>query len=335
MGALENFASINSYLTVGIRYASAVTHKTACLNIQPRNVHGGNGMVRGQRIDLLEATEEDRVGINQKCLNATPNKAFECTVKAALGACVSDYYVKPERTSRGMQIRYNYLDVRVGRIGEKTDDFCRGNEFAQNLEPLRRHLHLEKADARNIATRPVEAPHKTQSDRIGSHVEYDGNRRSRILRGGQRRSTAHSNNDGNLPSDQIGSKRGQPIKLTLGPAEFDRHVMDLDKAGFAQAAADCGYKLGIRRCWRSQDADHRPCRLLRARRERPRGRRAAENGDELASLHSITSSARASRLSGTVRPSAFAVLRLLTSSYFVGACTGRSTGFSPLRMRSP
>jgi hypothetical protein len=37
---------------------------------------------------------------------------------------------------------------------------------------------------------------------------------------------------------------------------------------------------------------------------------------------------------GTSRPSAWAVLRLITSSYLVGACTGRSAGFSPLRMRS-
>src|SRR5262249_30338838 len=50
--------------------------------------------------------------------------------------------------------------------------------------------------------------------------------------------------------------------------------------------------------------------------------------------YSITSSARASTLSGTLRPSALAVLRLMTSSYLVGACTGRSAGFSPLRMRS-
>ena len=49
--------------------------------------------------------------------------------------------------------------------------------------------------------------------------------------------------------------------------------------------------------------------------------------------HSITSSARASKLSGTVSPSALAVLRLITSSYLVGACTGKSAGFSPLRMR--
>src|SRR5262245_21552510 len=80
------------------------------------------------------------------------------------------------------------------------------------------------------------------------------------------------------------------------------------------------------------DDGHR--RLLRARPERPRHCRGAKQRDEGAPLHSITSSARASRLSGTVRPSSFAVLRLITSSYFVGACTGRSAGFSPLRMRS-
>jgi hypothetical protein len=50
--------------------------------------------------------------------------------------------------------------------------------------------------------------------------------------------------------------------------------------------------------------------------------------------YSITSSARASTEAGRSRPIALAVLRLITSSYFVGACTGRSAGFSPRRMRS-
>src|SRR5262249_43237236 len=49
--------------------------------------------------------------------------------------------------------------------------------------------------------------------------------------------------------------------------------------------------------------------------------------------HSITSSASASNLSGISRPSAFAVLRLITNSNFAGSITGRSPGFSPLRMR--
>src|SRR5262245_43545239 len=82
------------------------------------------------------------------------------------------------------------------------------------------------------------------------------------------------------------------------------------------------------------DAPH-PLALLRARPKRPCRRHAAEQRDELAPpYHSITSSARASSDGGTSRPSAFAVARLITSSYFVGACTGRSDGFSPLRMRS-
>src|SRR6201997_1998472 len=50
--------------------------------------------------------------------------------------------------------------------------------------------------------------------------------------------------------------------------------------------------------------------------------------------HSITSSARPKSIGGTSRPSAFAVLRLITSSYFVGCCTGKSAGFVPRRMRS-
>jgi hypothetical protein len=75
-----------------------------------------------------------------------------------------------------------------------------------------------------------------------------------------------------------------------------------------------------------------PAVRLRPRRERPRGR-TAEQRDELAPLHSITSSASASNLSGISRPRAFAVLRLITNSNFVDCWTGKLAGFSPLRMR--
>src|SRR5262245_3965566 len=49
---------------------------------------------------------------------------------------------------------------------------------------------------------------------------------------------------------------------------------------------------------------------------------------------SITPSARCWSCSEMLRPNAFAVLRLITRSYFVGACTGSSPGLSPLRIRS-
>ena len=55
--------------------------------------------------------------------------------------------------------------------------------------------------------------------------------------------------------------------------------------------------------------------------------------DALRKAHSITSSAMASMPDGMVRPSALAVLRLMTNSNLSGSSTGSSDGFSPLRMR--
>jgi hypothetical protein len=86
--------------------------------------------------------------------------------------------------------------------------------------------------------------------------------------------------------------------------------------------------------YENPDAPHAVA-LLRPRHARPRPRRAAEQGDELAPpYHSMTSSARTSTISGTARPSAFAVFRFRTVSYFPGTCTGKLAGFSPRRMRS-
>jgi hypothetical protein len=55
---------------------------------------------------------------------------------------------------------------------------------------------------------------------------------------------------------------------------------------------------------------HGERRLLRACRERPRGSRAGEQRDELATPHSITSSVRASSIGGISRPSAILRPRL-------------------------
>ncbi len=51
-------------------------------------------------------------------------------------------------------------------------------------------------------------------------------------------------------------------------------------------------------------------------------------------FYSITSSACASSVGGTVRPSVFAVLRFMTSSNLVACSTGRSLGLAPLRILS-
>ena len=72
------------------------------------------------------------------------------------------------------------------------------------------------------------------------------------------------------------------------------------------------------------------------RGKRPHCRDAAEKRDEVAPSHghSMISSAAINMVGDTLRSSDLAALRLMTNSNLVGACTGRSLGFSPLRMRS-
>ena len=60
---------------------------------------------------------------------------------------------------------------------------------------------------------------------------------------------------------------------------------------------------------------------------------ASEKAQEEALSHSITSSADVSRISGTFKPRAFAVLRLITRLNLVGCSTGSSAGLVPFRMR--
>ena len=72
--------------------------------------------------------------------------------------------------------------------------------------------------------------------------------------------------------------------------------------------------------------------LLRARSERPGDRRAAEQRDELAALHSITSSAMLSSDAGTVRPNILAVEALMTNSTLVDTHPSGSLR-SSLRLR--
>src|SRR5262249_12472090 len=119
------------------------------------------------------------------------------------------------------------------------------------------------------------------------------------------------------------------------PSVFDRDVLPFDESGVTQTFSEGSeIERGIVERAEADVSDRRLHLLLRTRRERPRRRRAAEPRDELAPFHSITSSARASSVGGTARPSAFAVLRLKANLNRVGCSNGRSAGFAPLRIRS-
>src|SRR5262245_14274585 len=137
-----------------------------------------------------------------------------------------------------------------------------------------------------------------------------------------------------LTAYQIGCEVGQYIVLVLRPAILDHDILALDVAGFANALPECGQiacTISKRRA--AEESNHRHRRLLRPRRKRP-CRRAADQRDELAAPHSITSSARSRNDSGMASSSALAVVRLITRSNLLGCSTGMSPGFAPRRTLS-
>src|SRR5262249_55436990 len=136
--------------------------------------------------------------------------------------------------------------------------------------------------------------------------------------------------------DQFFRVSANPRRVTATPSDFKLHIAIFGPTQLMQQLYEhretslLGCRFG--RTHEHADPSH-PVGLLRPRRERPCSRRAAEQRDEPAPVHSITSLACASRLGGTLIPIAFAVDRLMTSSNWVGCTTGMSAGFSPLRMR--
>ena len=257
-------------------------------------------------------------------------------IEVTFSAGVQDAELQPERAGRCLQFsRLGLGNSGIGRVDHECNGGCGRDQFVQQLQPLRPQLRAQVAHARDVATRMVEAGDETQIDRVTGAEKDDRNSRGRLLCRQCPSSATEYGDHGHLSANQLVRQRQQSIVLPLRPPVFDRHVAALDVAGVAQASAERGQAVRpkIRRC-AAEEPDHRQPGLLRPRRERPRRRRTAEGRDELApSHHSITSSARCCRNQGTSRPSVVAVLRLMTSSNFVGCSTGRSAGLAPLRMR--
>ena len=150
---------------------------------------------------------------------------------------------------------------------------------------------------------------------------------------------------GAASKDDFGRERGQFRRVSVNfdgiagaPTGVDPHVGGIGPAQLLQTlpeSSDAGLPFRIVSGCGQEHADPAHRRgLLRKTGQRPNGRPKAGDCEKVAAPHSMTSSARPRIDCGTAMPSAFAVFKLMTSSYLVGAWTGISAGFSPLSIRS-
>src|SRR5262249_17691442 len=153
------------------------------------------------------------------------------------------------------------------------------------VEPpqLRRSQFGEgEVDTGRVALRPGEADDEAERDRIISHREHDRKGRSGRLRGQGRCGAPGRDDQADLLAYQLSRHLRQPVVSTLGKAIFDRNATSFDVAGSGQTLAENSQVRRTRRSRaRAQITYDRHLRLLRTRRERPRGGRAAQTADEV------------------------------------------------------
>src|SRR5262245_45406941 len=240
----------------------------------------------------------------------------------------------PKRAGCFLQLLELKVKGRIGRVHQHANQRGIRDKLLQKSQTFGHLLGKQRTDASEIAPRSIEAGNETDRNGVRAGDEYDGYRCGCCLGRESRHFSADGNNDGHLPMHERGRKGRQPVVLTICPAVVDHDVLALDKASFVQSLANNGDKMGIgSRRTAAEEANHRHPTWLRPRRERRCRRLAAEQRDELAPPHSITSSPRSRIAVGIVTPSALAALRLTTVSNAVACWTGRSAGFSPLRIR--
>jgi len=243
--------------------------------------------VARRQVDQLDTPiGKTRVEAHEDGIGAITRKSFEGLIDVAAAAGVKDLELQSHGAASRFQVsQCGLCRLGIGRIDEDRHPRRSRYERTQELQPFCAQLSIEEIDTCQVATWPSEAGDQTKPDRVFGDKEDHGDYRSCGLRGQRRHGASERSDHGNLPPDQFGRQRGQPIELIVSPAVFDRHVLALDVAGVLQALTKSAQTIGepIRRCG-VEKSDHRHRCLLRPCRDRPRRRRPAEQRDEVAAL---------------------------------------------------
>ena len=237
----------------------------------------------------------ERVGADQYCVRSLLHRLFERRGDLAVGLGGDDVERLPHCRSSRLNVRDRQSNLRVAGIDQHHKARVPLQQLMQKPKLLGCKARIHGGDASDIAAGPIEANDEAGLDRVNSDHENDRNRCGRGLGRECRRHAARRHNDVRRPPDQVGRQLRQPGALPVPPAIFDQNIAALDIAGFSEPFAEAGDESRV--CFgraRMEQPNHRHRRLLRARRERPSRCRAAER-DELAALHSITSSANGAK----------------------------------------
>ena len=229
---------------------------------------------------------------------------------------------QPAPLGHRVQLLKGVDGIRVCRVAEKGDAGHAGHELAQQFQPLRLKLVILRREPGDVAAGSRQVGDGADPDRIGDRAHDDRDRPGSTFRG-EHCGRAPGQDYIGGQSRQLGGERGIAVVVTARPARLEPNVLPLGPAAPVQFRLEAVDRAQRRR---REQPDH--LRRLGGPRRRSEHDRAQCRG-QIAPPHSMISSVRARIAGGIARPSAFAVLRLSSSSNRVGWTTGRSAGLVP------
>ena len=197
-----------------------------------------------------------------------------------------------------------------------------GGNLLEQFKPFPTCAEFERHETGGIAARLRQAVDEAGTNRIGDAREHYWNGAGHLQqRTHGRAATCHDNVRREF--NQLGDIFTKTIEIAHAPPVVDPYIAAFSPASFLQPLHE-GHPTYLPFRVISGQTVHKhantthPLGLLRAHHNQPR-RCASKPRNERPPFHWITSSAVANSVSGMARPSALAVLRLMTISYLVGA----------------
>src|SRR5262249_26388682 len=207
-----------------------------------------------------------------------------------------------------------------------------GSGLFEQLQPFAPDRRLRTAEASNVSFRAGDVLDQASGGWVTAASEDDWDALRLPLRCA-RRCGPSSDNHIRCQRYKLRRRTLHPILISSANATLNLQVATFDPPEFGQppeeGRGDGPFVIAVK----PTNQPHAAV-LLRPRRQRPRDSSAAEQRDELAPLHSITSLAAETKSGESPSPRAWAVRRLMTKSNCEVALMGRSSGLAPRRIRS-
>ena len=237
------------------------------------------------RDNLYATVVGQRAGTDQESIDRLLREARKGCVDLATSPGMDDVDFLPDSRSGHPDVRQEGLGIGPIGIDECGDAHGSRHQLVQESKLFLAEVIRHEVDTSHVAARPIKTGNEVALDRVEARCE-DGRYRRGYSLGCRCRRGVGGGNYCHLAAYQIDCEVGQSIVLVLCPAIFDRHVLTFDVATLADTLPKCIHKMRPAHGRRAaQEADHRHCRLLRTRSERPPDSRTAEQPDELAPPH--------------------------------------------------